>query len=205
MHSVANQLEKTYGIPYMDVNFFGAANTAESLRKIAAFYGDEEIKRRTEVLIEREMGLIKPILEKYRRKLSGKRAAIYVGGAYKAAALIRQLMELGIDIVVTGTQTGKKEEYENLSSLLPEGAILVDDANPAEIEKFLREKNVDIMAGGVKERVLAYKLGVGFVDHNHDRKDCLAGFEGAVTFAEEVAKTACSPVWKSLKKSLKEV
>lgn len=205
MHYVANQLEKTYGIPYMDVNFFGAANTAESLRKIAAFYGDEEIKRRTEVLIEREMGLIKPILEKYRRKLSGKRAAIYVGGAYKAAALIRQLMELGIDIVVTGTQTGKKEEYENLSSLLPEGAILVDDANPAEIEKFLREKNVDIMAGGVKERVLAYKLGVGFVDHNHDRKDCLAGFEGAVTFAEEVAKTACSPVWKSLKKSLKEV
>ena len=199
MHYVANQLEKIYGIPYMDVNFFGAANTTESLRRIADFYGDEEIKRRTEMLIEREISQITPILERYRKKLSGKRAAIYVGGAYKAAALIRQLTELGIDIVVTGTQTGKKEEYENLSSLLPEGAILVDDANPAEIEKFLREKNVDIMAGGVKERVLAYKLGVGFVDHNHDRKECLAGFEGAVTFAEEVYKTACSPVWKHLK------
>ncbi len=35
------------------------------------------------------------------------------------------------------------------------------------------------MAGGVKERVLAYKLGIGFVDHNHDRKECLAGFDGA--------------------------
>ncbi|WP_424358939.1 nitrogenase iron-molybdenum cofactor biosynthesis protein NifE [Methanocella sp. MCL-LM] len=199
MHYVASQLEKVYGIPYLDVNFFGAENTAESLRKIAAFYGDEEIRRRTEALIERETARIRPVLLKYKEKLAGKRAAIYVGGAYKAAALIRQLKELGVEIVVTGTQTGKKEEYENLSSLLSDGAILVDDANPAEIEKFLREMQVDVMAGGVKERVLAYKLGVGFIDHNHDRKECLAGFEGAVNFAREVYTTACSPVWKHLK------
>jgi nitrogenase molybdenum-cofactor synthesis protein NifE len=63
---------------------------------------------------------------------------------------------------------------------------------------------VDIMAGGVKERVLAYKLGVSFIDHNHDRKDGLAGFDGAVQFAKEVCTTACSPVWKHLKKSLDE-
>ena len=205
MHYVANQLEKKYGIPYLDVNFFGADNTAESLRRIAAFYEDPEIQRRTEELIGRELGRIRPILEKYRAKLTGKRAAIYVGGAYKAAALIRQLKELGVEIAVTGTQTGKKEEYESLSSMLSDGAILVDDTNPAEIERFLRERRIDIMAGGVKERVLAYKLGVGFVDHNHDRKECLAGFEGAVTFAEEVHETACSPVWKSLKRPLEEV
>ena len=48
---------------------------------------------------------------------------------------------------------------------------MVDDTNPAEIERFLLEMKVDVMAGGVKERVLAYKLGVGFVDHNHDRKE----------------------------------
>jgi nitrogenase molybdenum-cofactor synthesis protein NifE len=204
MHYVANQLEKTYGIPYMDVNFFGAANTAESLRKIAAFYGDEEISRRTEVLIARETARIAPLIDRYREKMAGKRAAIYVGGAFKAAALIRQLRELGVEIVVTGTQTGKKEEYENLSGMLGEGALLVDDTNPAEIERFLREMKVDVMAGGVKERVLAYKLGVGFIDHNHDRKEGLAGFQGAVRFAKEVYTTACSPVWKHLKKSLEE-
>jgi nitrogenase molybdenum-cofactor synthesis protein NifE len=204
MHYVANQLEKTYGIPYMDVNFFGAANTAESLRKIAAFYGDEEISRRTEALIARETARIAPLIDRYREKMAGKRAAIYVGGAFKAAALIRQLRELGVEIVVTGTQTGKKEEYENLSGMLGDGALLVDDTNPAEIEKFLREMKVDVMAGGVKERVLAYKLGVGFIDHNHDRKDGLAGFDGAVRFAKEVCTTACSPVWKHLKKSLEE-
>ena len=199
MHWVATQLEKTFGTPFMDVNFFGAENTADSLRKIARFYDDEEITRRTEVLIERERAKIRPEIERYRQKLSGKRAAIYVGGAYKAVAIIRQLRELGMEIAITGTQTGKKEEYATISGLLDEGAIVIDDANPAEIERFLLEKKVDVMAGGVKERVLAYKLGIGFVDHNHDRKECLAGFEGAVTFAREVYVTTCSPVWKHLK------
>lgn len=201
MHYVALKLESEYGTPYMDVNFFGAENTAETLRKIADFFGDEEIKRRTEALIEREMNAIRPVIQKYREKLAGKRAAIYVGGAYKAVALIRQLKELGMEVVITGTQTGKKEEYQNISSMLSEGTIVIDDANPAELERFLLEMRVDVMAGGVKERFLAYKLGIGFVDHNHDRKDCLAGFEGAVRFAREVYTTTCSPVWKHLKAS----
>jgi nitrogenase molybdenum-cofactor synthesis protein NifE len=199
MHWVAMQLEKTFGTPFMDINFFGAENTAESLRKIARFYDDPEITERTEALIERELARIQPEIQKYRQKLTGKRAAIYVGGAYKAVAIIRQLRELGMEIAIAGTQTGKEEEYATISGLLDEGAIVVDDTNPAEIERFLLEKNVDVMAGGVKERVLAYKLGIGFVDHNHDRKECLAGFEGAVTFAREVYVTTCSPVWKHLK------
>ncbi len=202
MHWLARKLEEKFGTPSLDVNFFGAENTAESLRKIAAFYGDEEIVRRTETLIERETNRIRPEILKCRTKLTGKRAAIYVGGAFKAVAIIRQLRELGMEIVLTGTQTGKKEEYENLSDLLNEGTVIIDDANPAELEKFLLEMNVDVMAGGVKERVLAYKLGIGFVDHNHDRKDGLAGFEGAVRFAREVYVTTCSPVWKHLKRNL---
>ena len=200
MHYAAMKMEQAYGIPYMDVNFFGAENTAETLRKIAEYFGDEGMMCRTEALIAREMDAIRPVLSKYREKLAGKRAAIYVGGAYKAIAIIRQMKELGMDVVVTGTQTGKKEEYQSMSRLLDEGTIIVDDTNPAELEKFLREKDVDVMAGGVKERFLAYKLGIGFVDHNHDRKECLAGFEGAARFAREIHATTCSPVWRHIKK-----
>ena len=201
MHWVAMNLEKEYGIPYIDVNFFGAENTAESLRKIARFYGDEEIVRRTEALIEREMERVRPVIAKYREKLAGKRAAIYVGGAFKALAIIRQLQELGMEVMFTGTQTGKPEDYEQIGAIVSEGTVVIDDANPAEIERFLLEKDVDMMAGGVKERFLAHKLGVGFVDHNHDRKDGLAGFEGAIRFAREVYATTCSPVWERVKKN----
>ncbi|MFA5294967.1 MAG: nitrogenase iron-molybdenum cofactor biosynthesis protein NifE [Methanoregulaceae archaeon] len=196
MHWVARTLEQRFGTPSIDVNFFGAANTAESLRKIAGFYNDPAITARTETLIEREMAGIGPALQRYREKLAGKRAAIYVGGAYKALAIIRQFRDLGMEIVMTGTQTGKKEDYDTMNGLLNPGTVIIDDANPAELERFLVEQQVDVMAGGIKERVLAYKLGIGFVDHNHDRKECLAGFEGAVTFAREVYITTCSPVWK---------
>ena len=51
---------------------------------------------------------------------------------------------------------------------------------------FLEEKDVDLFIGGVKERPIAYKLGVGFCDHNHERKEALAGFEGMLNFAREV-------------------
>jgi Nitrogenase molybdenum-iron protein, alpha and beta chains len=198
MHWVASNLERTFGTPYMDVNFFGPENTSESLRRIAAFYNDPAITERTEALIAREMKLIRPEIEKYRAKLRGKRAAIYLGGAYKAIAIIRQLRGLGMEIVLSGTQTGNVDEYENMSRILSEGTIIIDDANPAELEKFLLEKKVDVMIGGVKERFLAYKLGIGFVDHNHDRKDGLSGFSGAVRFAREVYVTTCSPVWNCL-------
>jgi nitrogenase molybdenum-cofactor synthesis protein NifE len=199
MHWLASQLEKEFGTPCLDVNFFGSENIATSLRNIAQFYGDDEISRRTEALIERESAALKPKLEQYRSKLQGKRAAIYVGGAFKAMAITRQLKELGVEVVVVGTQTGRPEEYETLSGMLDDGTVIIDDANPAELERFLLEKHIDVMAGGVKERTLAFKLGIGFIDHNHDRKDALAGYEGALRFAREVYITACSPVWKHLK------
>jgi nitrogenase molybdenum-cofactor synthesis protein NifE len=39
-------------------------------------------------------------------------------------------------------------------------------------------------------------LGVGFCDHNHERKEALAGFAGMINFAREVYATVMSPVWK---------
>ena len=68
--------------------------------------------------------------------------------------------------------------------------------NPLELSHFVREKNVDLFIGGVKERPIAYKLGIGFCDHNHERKEALAGFDGMLNFAREVHRSVMSPVWK---------
>lgn len=76
---------------------------------------------------------------------------------------------------MVGTQTGKPEEYEIIKNSVKEGTVVPDDANPAELEKFMKEKGADILVGGVKERPLAYKLGVAFCNHNHERKHALAG------------------------------
>jgi nitrogenase molybdenum-cofactor synthesis protein NifE len=65
-----------------------------------------------------------------------------------------------------------------------------------EIARFVQETGADLLIGGVKERPIAFKLGLAFVDHNHERKTPLAGFEGALNFAHEVYASVCSPVWK---------
>ena len=134
-------------------------------------------------------------LAPYRARVAGKKVAIYVGGGFKAISLIKQFNDLGIKTVMVGTQTGREEEYEVIRKLADEDTIILDDANPAELEKFMLDKGADILVGGVKERPLAYKLGVSFIDHNHERKHALCGFEGSLNFAKEVDLTVNSPVW----------
>jgi nitrogenase molybdenum-cofactor synthesis protein NifE len=99
-------------------------------------------------------------------------------------------------VVLVGSQTGTKEDYDTLYEICDEGTIIVDDANPLELSTFLEQEEVDIFVGGVKERPIAYKLGVGFCDHNHERKLPLEGFVGMLNFAEEVYRTVMSPVWR---------
>jgi nitrogenase molybdenum-cofactor synthesis protein NifE len=57
----------------------------------------------------------------------------------------------------------------------------------------MKEKQADILVGGVKERPLAYKLGIAFCDHNHERKHALAGYEGVINFTNEVNQSINSP------------
>lgn len=199
MNYVAGKMEALYGIPYVNVSFLGIQDTADSLRLIAMTFQDEDMLKKAEALIARETAAIEAQIAAYRRKLAGKKAAVYVGGGFKAISLIKQFREIGIEVVMIGTQTGRKEEYETIDTLVNNGTVILDDANPAELERFMVEQEADLLVGGVKERPLAYKLGKAFIDHNHDRKHPLSGFVGAVNFAAEVYSTVCSPVWKFVK------
>ncbi|MCL6477889.1 MAG: nitrogenase iron-molybdenum cofactor biosynthesis protein NifE [Peptococcaceae bacterium] len=196
MTYLAEKMEQAYGIPCLNVSFLGLEDTADSLRRIAAWFNDAAMIRKAEMLIDHETALVKPKIEWYRERLRGKRAAVYVGGGFKAISLIKQFREIGIDVVMIGTQTGRPEDYRVIDGLVDEGTVVLDDANPTELEKFMLEKGAHLLVGGVKERPLAYKLGVAFIDHNHDRKHPLSGFVGALNFAAEVYSTVCSPVWK---------
>ena len=124
---------------------------------------------RTRELVREEVARILPRLREYKAELTGKRAAIYTGGAFKAFSLIRALRTIGMETVVVGSQTGSRDDYDELREISDPGTILVDDTNPVELASFMKEKQVDLFIGGVKERPLAYKLGVAFCDHNHER------------------------------------
>ncbi len=192
---LANRLEEEMGIPFIKVSFFGAEDTSMSLLRIAQALGDKQAMDKARAFTEAETAKAEIFLEKYRPRFEGKKAAIYVGGGFKAISLIKQFNEMGIETVVVGTQTGKAEDYEIIEQLVNPGTIILDDANPSELEEYMLAKSADILVGGVKERPLAYKLGISFCDHNHERKHALAGFEGIRNFTEEVNLSINSPVW----------
>lgn len=197
---LAARMEEELGIPYIKVSFYGIDDTMSSLVRIAEALKNDEARQKAVEFSEREAARLKDFLTKYRRNLEGKKAAIYVGGGFKAISLIRQFRSLGMETVIVGTQTGKKEDYEIIENLVGENTVILDDANPAELEKFIKEKGADILVGGVKERPLAYKLGIAFCDHNHERKHPLCGFDGVVNFTEEINLSMNNPVWKYIKK-----
>lgn len=195
MH-LADMMKDKYGIPSLRVSYFGIEDMAESLYSVAIFFKDSEMMARARQVVKEELNSIFPQLMTYKKALAGKKAAIYVGGAFKAFSLVKAFRLLGMEVVMVGSQTGTESEYKELQEITAPGTIIVDDSNPLELSSFLREKEVDIFVGGVKERPIAYKLGVGFCDHNHERKEALAGFAGMLNFAKEVYNSVMSPIWR---------
>ncbi len=198
MMHLAKMMREKYGIPFIRVSYFGIDDMARALYAVADFFAqrDLSIQKKAQELVREELEKVMPAIREYRAALEGKKAAVYVGGAFKAVSLMKALRLLGMTTAIAGSQTGNKEDYEEIKAAGDAGMIIVDDANPLELAAFVKEKGVDLFIGGVKERPIAYKLGVGFCDHNHERKTSLAGFEGMVNFAREVYETVMSPVWQ---------
>ncbi len=196
MMHVARSMKEQYGIPFKKVSYFGIEDMSDALYEVASHFNDPELMANARALVSEELGKLMPALQPYREKLEGKKAAIYVGGAFKAISLVKALRLLGMQTVVVGSQTGNKDDYNLLSKLCDKGTVIVDDSNPNELSDFVKKTGADLFIGGVKERPIAYKLGLGFCDHNHERKEALAGYIGMLNFAKEVYASVCSPVWK---------
>ena len=195
---LAKMMKEKFGIPFIHVSYFGIEDMSRALYDVAEHFKelDGTILTRTQELVSTEITRIMDELKGFKKDLTGKRAAIYTGGAFKAFSLVRSLRTLGVKTVLAGSQTGSQEDYRMLSELCDDDVVLLDDTNPLELAKYVQEKNVDLLIGGVKERPIAYKLGIGFCDHNHERKEALAGYEGMINFAREVHRSVMSPVWQ---------
>jgi nitrogenase molybdenum-cofactor synthesis protein NifE len=83
-----------------------------------------------------------------------------------------------------------------------DGTVIVDDANPLELADLLVKQKADLMVAGVKERFIAYKLGIAFCDFNHDRVIEFEGFDGFLNFAREIDASISSPVWNAVRQRI---
>ncbi len=203
MTHLAEKMKEVFGIPYIRVSYFGLEDTSKALYDVAAYFADDpQIMESTKEIVRNEIQAVAAELQQIKKRVQGKRAAIYVGGAFKAFSLIKALRYLGIKVVLAGSQTGLQADYKILKEMCDEDTIILDDANSLELSKYVLEKKADLFIGGVKERPIAFKLGIGFCDHNHERKIPLAGYLGMLNFAREVYQTISSPVWQFTPKYL---
>jgi nitrogenase molybdenum-cofactor synthesis protein NifE len=196
MTYLAKKMQGKYGIPYKRISFFGLQDMSTALRTAAEFFECQEMKEKAERIICRETARVMPRIERHRARVSKKKAAIYMGGAAKAVSLVRAFQELRMEVVIIGTQTGDRDDYRNISCIVKDGTVIIDDANPLELKELLIKQNADLLVAGVKERFLAHKLGIAFCDFNHDRTVNFEGYEGMANFAREVDISINSPVWQ---------
>lgn len=191
---IAEMMRDKYGTPFMDVTLWGIAHTSDAIRRTAAFFG---LEAAAEQVIAREVAKIQPQIDYYRERLTGKTVFIYQGGP-RAWHWIELLRELGMETRYTATTFGHDDDYQKIFSQLDSGAMMIDNPNVPEIEELLVTCKPDLFISGNKEKYLAYKVGVPFVNgHTYDTGP-YAGFSGMVNFARDIDKALHAPVWKLL-------
>ncbi len=129
---VADMLETRYGIPWIKVNFIGAAATAKSLRKIAQYFADAELTARVEAVIAEEMPEVEKVCQEVYPRTAGKTAMLFVGGS-RAHHYQELFKEMGMKTLSAGYEFGHRDDYEG-RQVLPHIKVDADSRNIEEIE-----------------------------------------------------------------------
>src|SRR5208283_4311850 len=171
--NVARTMEKKYGIPYVEVSFFGRTEMAKALRAIAQKLDNSGgtvlpgLHDKVEAVVAHEERQLDEKVKRFEH-LRGKKAVLYTGGV-KSWSFISALMDLGLEVVAVGTKKSTHEDEEKMRALLGQDAPLVEDVAPKNLLKLLIERKADILIAGGRNQYLAIKEGFPFVDVNQER------------------------------------
>ena len=129
---VADMLETKYGIPWIKVNFISAKATAKSLRKIAEYFGDQELIDRVEAVIAEEMPAVEEAKNEILPRTEGKTAMLFVGGS-RAHHYQELFAEMGMKTISAGYEFAHRDDYEG-REVIPNLTVDADSRNIEEIE-----------------------------------------------------------------------
>ena len=129
---VAEMLETKFGIPWIKINFIGAQATAKSLRKIANYFENEQLKQRVEEVIAREMTEVIKVRDEVRARCEGKVAMLFVGGS-RSHHYQELFKEIGMKTISAGYEFAHRDDYEG-REVLPSIKIDADSRNIEELE-----------------------------------------------------------------------
>lgn len=128
---VADMLEVKYGIPWIKVNFIGANSTAKSLRKIARYFGEQELIDQVEKVIAEEMPAVQAAREDVLPGTDGKTAMLFVG-ASRAHHYQGLFNEMGMKTISAGYEFAHRDDYEG-RQVIPNIKLDADSRNIEEL------------------------------------------------------------------------
>ncbi|MEY4576181.1 MAG: hypothetical protein RL701_884 [Pseudomonadota bacterium] len=195
MNYICRHMEETYGIPWMEYNFFGPSQIDDSLRKIAAQFDETIQKKAEEVIAKYRKELVDPIIAKFKPRLEGKRVMLYIGGL-RPRHVITAYEDLGMEIVGTGYEFAHNDDYQRTGHYVKEGTLIYDDATAYELEKFIEAIRPDLVGSGIKEKYPVQKMGIPFRQmHSWDYSGPYHGYDGFAIFARDMDLAVNNPVW----------
>ena len=194
MNYISRHMEETYGIPWVEYNFFGPTKIAESLRQIASHF-DDTIKEGAERVIERYRPGSEAVIAKYRPRLEGKRVMLFVGGL-RPRHIIGAYEDLGMEVVGTGYEFGHNDDYDRTLKEMGNATLIYDDVTGYEFEEFAKKVKPDLIGSGVKEKYIFQKMGIPFRQmHSWDYSGPYHGYDGFAIFARDMDMTINNPCW----------
>ncbi len=159
---VADMMEKKYGIPWLKVNFIGAAATSKSLRRIGEYYEDEDLKARIEKVIAEEEAKLNEKLALIKPKTEGKTTMLFVG-ASRAHHYQELFNELGMETLAAGYEFAHRDDYEG-RRVLPTIKV---DADSRNIEELHVDKDETRFSQELQDKKAALEAkGVEFSDYD---------------------------------------
>lgn len=129
---VADMLETKYGIPWIKVSFLGPTSTAKSLRKIAAYFEDQDLIDKVEAVIAEEMAPVEAKIKEVKPRCQGKTAMMFVGGS-RAHHYQELFREIGMEVLSAGYEFAHRDDYEG-RHVIPDIKIDADSRNIEELD-----------------------------------------------------------------------
>ncbi|MBO8087669.1 MAG: nitrogenase iron-molybdenum cofactor biosynthesis protein NifE, partial [Marichromatium sp.] len=193
LNAVCEHMEKTYGIPYISVSFYGKRDTSDALLQIAHALGNEKLMARTKALIAAEEAALEEKLSPFKSVLEGTKAVLNTGGN-KSWSIASALQDLGVEVVGTSVRKATEEDKEKAKRYLGDGGVLME--NPGtEQAKLIKERGAHVLLAGGRSLYTAIKQGVAFVDVNQEKKVSYGAYNGLVNLAKDVVKAIKNTVF----------
>jgi nitrogenase molybdenum-iron protein alpha chain len=160
---VAEMMETKFGIPWIKINFIGAESSAKSLRKIANYFEDAELKEKVEEVIAREMPEVIKVRDEVRERCQGKVAMLFVGGS-RAHHYQELFREIGMETISAGYEFAHRDDYEG-RKVLPGVKV---DADSRNIEELVVEQDPERFRPRKSDEDLARLKEGGFRFKDYD-------------------------------------